>query len=335
MRIAIIGAGFCGLATAWFLAQHKIFDITLIDAKHIGQGTSGIAAGLLHGYAGAHSKRNWRATEGLAATHQLLQVAQETLNAPVATRSGILRTAITPLQIADFTACAQANHSDVQAKTAAENVALMPNIVPAPGIFISSGCVVDCQLYLQGLWQACMLRGVQFEQRHVTKLAELDSYDHIIVAAGAATNQLPELKDLRLKAIKGQILELAWPNAMPPLPCPLNSQAYLIMHHHGLSCTAGATFEREFNTLEPNLDVAVNEIMPKLQACIHGFEHYEILACRAGVRAATPDHKPLLLKHGANCWVLTGMGSKGLLYHALFAKELVEQVVSSYKGQRT
>ncbi|HRD55095.1 MAG TPA: FAD-dependent oxidoreductase, partial [Parachlamydiaceae bacterium] len=50
MKIAIIGAGFAGLATAWHLLQHqdKIpLEVTIFDSSGFGGGASGIAAGLL------------------------------------------------------------------------------------------------------------------------------------------------------------------------------------------------------------------------------------------------------------------------------------------------
>lgn len=51
MNIAIIGAGFSGLALAYFLLQSSA-HVTLFDAVGIGGGASGIATGLLHPYPG-------------------------------------------------------------------------------------------------------------------------------------------------------------------------------------------------------------------------------------------------------------------------------------------
>lgn len=51
-----------------------------------------------------------------------------------------------------------------------------------------------------------------------------------------------------------------------------------------------------------------------------------IANCYAGVRAVTPQHRPLIQRLSSSQWILIGMGSKGLLYHALFAKELVANI---------
>jgi glycine/D-amino acid oxidase-like deaminating enzyme len=46
---------------------------------------------------------------------------------------------------------------------------------------------------------------------------------------------------------------------------------------------------------------------------------------KAGTRVYSKDESrlPQALFLGGNCYALTGLGSKGLLYHALYAKELV------------
>ena len=66
MKVAVIGAGFCGLAVVWNLLNQLFqpnLEVTLFDKTAIGSGASGVAAGLLHPYAGAHAKLNWRGKE--------------------------------------------------------------------------------------------------------------------------------------------------------------------------------------------------------------------------------------------------------------------------------
>ena len=62
--IAIIGAGLAGLAVAYhILNKNQNCTVTLFDQKGIAAGASGIAAGLLHPFVGARSKRNFEADE--------------------------------------------------------------------------------------------------------------------------------------------------------------------------------------------------------------------------------------------------------------------------------
>ena len=194
---------------------------------------------------------------------------------------------------------------------------------PAPGIFLDQGMVVDCSKYLEGLWKAVAERGVEWVETKISSLKELEAFDLVIVAAGAASQTLPELAALPLRAMKGQLLECAWPDATPLLPHPVYSQCYLLMSGSQKRCIAGATFERDYVHAGPDLEIACAEILPKIQAFFPSLKREHILKCRAGLRSTTPNHLPLIKQISKNCWVLAGMGSKGLLYHALYAKELV------------
>lgn len=325
MRIAILGAGFCGTAAAWHLSRRSDTQIVVFDPKGIGGGASGIAAGLLHPYVGANAKLNWRGHEGMSATLQLIDAAEQALHAPVASHTGMLRLAVTAQQEVAYRACAD-KWDDVIWLNAEECQREVAGLRPYPGIFVRSAVTVDCQRYLQGLWHSCFAQGVQLQQSAVMSLEELQHFDRIIVAMGSATTSLPELAHLPITLTKGQVLEIAWPQELPKLPYPLNSQAYLLMHPSRSACIAGATFEKKFDSTVPDWARAKQEIIPKLITYFPSLEQAEILDCRAGIRAGTPNRLPLVTKVTEKCWVFTGMGSKGLLYHALLAKELADSV---------
>lgn len=97
-------------------------------------------------------------------------------------------------------------------------------------------------------------------------------------------------------------------------------------------CYAGSTFEKSFTSDLPDLNTAVAEIQPKVSALYPALKPEMIVDCRAGVRATTSNHLPLLYKINAKTWAITGMGSKGLLYHALFAEELATKIADSLKA---
>jgi glycine/D-amino acid oxidase-like deaminating enzyme len=325
VNIAIIGAGFAGLATAWHLLTNSSIKITIFDAKGIGGGASGIAAGLLHPYAGVHSKLNQLGRVGMEAALDLIKVASQALQQPVISNQGILRLALTQEQKIDFAECAQKN-ADVQWLNSHECQTLFPALTKEPGIWIKEGCAINSALYLQGLWQACQNKGAGLEKITVSSLQQLDNFDVIIVAAGAHALVFPELASYSFSTIKGQILELKWPQELPPLPFVLNSHAYLVMQSP-TRCLVGATFERKYQTEAPDLQTAQEEIMPKAIALIPGLQSAKIMGCQAGVRLVTPSRSPLVERIGKKHWVITGLGSKGLLYHAYYAKQLADQVL--------
>lgn len=326
MKFAIIGAGFSGLATAWHLMQHSQHSVDIYDITPIGRGTSGMAAGLLHTYAGLHAKINWKGLEGFAATRELLAIASREINEPVAQQLGLLRVALTEENQLDYTQCAQ-KYPDVHWWTESECQRRVPGLVKKPGIFIESCLTVHAEHYLKGLWFACRRKGAQFLCKNIPSLKELSSYDIAILATGADIRLFPKIESLPLTPLKGQILVLEWPPELPPLSIPLNSQAYILMEPGNKTCLVGATFERDFETPEPQLNIAVQELIPKAAAMLPALKTAKILACKSGLRASTKHHLPLIEKINERCWALTGMGSKGLLYHALFAKQLVQQIL--------
>lgn len=329
MKIAILGAGFSGLATAWHLMQRFPCEITIFDPSGIGGGASGLAAGLMHPYSGAHAKLNWMGLEGMQATKELLAVAAQTLGCPVAEELGVLRVALTQAQEKDFALCAS-KYKDAEWISMEACQKLIPGITGSSGIKINSGMSVNSSLYLQGLWAACEKRGAILIKERISKLQEVQHYDVIVVAMGAASRLFPELAHLEITPVKGQVLNFTWPAEVPHLPLPLNSHAYLVMDSAKQTCLAGATFERGFSSAEPDIDVAAADILPKVNALMPGVvNRSSLINCRAGLRASTPDHRPISLRINEKCWVLSGMGSKGLLYHSLFANKISIEIYQS------
>lgn len=324
MRIAIIGAGFCGLATACYLSKTAGHEIDLFDQKGVGSGASGASAGLLHCFAGAHSKLNWRAHEAIEAAKELIDIAEKALNEPVSKVQGMLRPAITEMQKEDFYKCAQNHPDEVLWMTPEECLKKFPQLLPHPGIFIKNTVALQSEKYLRGLFIAAQRNGVRWVVNKISSLAELDQYDKIIIATGADTSSIKELAQIPLTLFKGQALKLQWPDNIPLLPFPINSQAYLLMNPDGKSCTAGATYERVFENGLPNREVAIKEILPKINAFLPIFKESDVLDCKSGIRATTPSKRPMAEKINEKTWIITGMGAKGLLYHSLLAKEIAE-----------
>lgn len=323
MRIAIVGSGLCGLATAWFIlnkqSHGRSITLTIYDSKKISEGTSGMAAGLMHPFAGAPAKLNQHGWEAYEETCKLIEISSKMVKKPVAVFSGIQRIAITEKQKKEYRASSNCNKEVLWCES---NIV---GVMSFPGLFIPSCVTVDCPQYLRGLWLACEEKGAIFEQTEIQSLEQLKEVDLIILATGALVNQLLDQK-LPITQVKGQILEMRWPSHLDPLPYAVNSIAYAIMENKE-KCIVGATYERGFETLEPNMAFASGDILPKIRQFIPDLDDSLITGCRAGVRASGPNHMPLIKKINAKCWAITGMGSKGLLYHALFAHRLVNQLM--------
>lgn len=325
-RIAIIGAGYSGLATALYLLQlNRPLEITLFDPHGIGGEASKISAGILQKYAGLHAKLNRYGEEAEIEALKLIDIASKALGRSVILSKGILRLALTEGQKEDYSRCAN-QFSDVRWLEPIECQALDKHLPHAPGIFINSGISIETQGYLEGLFQACKLGGVKHRAEKIQNLADLNHFDVVVSATGALSGQIPELKELKIHPVKGQLIELKWPAHLPPLAFSIVSQAYICMNKENTRCIIGATYEHNFENGNPDPERAINELLPRAVALYPPLKGAEVLDVKAGLRASTPTHLPIIGHISSNLWIISGLGSRGMLYHALYAKKLVKEI---------
>jgi glycine/D-amino acid oxidase-like deaminating enzyme len=291
MKIVIIGAGFAGLASAYYLSEN--FHVTLLDMKGIGGGASGISSGLLHPYPGEKGRRSWHADEALAATRELLSVAETQLGKPVANYEGILKMG--------------------ECLDPGEDVEKLSDDT----FLIKSGLTVFPELYLEGLWQACQNRGVQLILQKIDSLAELADFDQIIIAAGAGIRSFPECRHLKINFVKGQLLTCVLD---APLERSISAKRYRAVTPSTQICHLGATYERDFTDENPSEETAIALLQPATK----------VLDCRAGIRVTNPAHYfPILEQIDPKTWVITALGSRGLLYHAYLGKKITQTVLEN------
>ncbi len=232
MKIAVIGAGFAGLAAAYYLSE--CFNVTLF---HQGSGASKASSGLLHPYPGEQGRRSWYADESMDATLSLLKVAEKSLGRPVASYTGILK--------------------------------LGQCLSPGPDVerigdeqfLIKSGITVFPEIYLEGLWQASHKRGVISQERQIGSLQEVDQFDRIVLAAGAGIRNFPECSDLKVNFVKGQVLTCLLDE---PMERSISAKRYRALTSSSDRCHLGATYEREFTTELPCLQTATFLLQPDL-----------------------------------------------------------------------
>lgn len=329
LNIAIVGTGFTGLAAAWHLLKYPNVSVTLLDQKEVGKGTSGIAAGLLHYYAGLHAKLNRFGREGYHETCELIKIAEKTLGRPVSESSGILRLALSEEQDRDYALAASQFQHEIHSFSSEKCRELVPYLNSSSGIFIPSALTVYTQDYLMGLWEACRLKGALFQSQKITHLDELSDYDSIILATGGESHQFVDFKECRLIPNKGHLIELEWPSHLPILPFPINSHIYLVMSETKKTCLVGSTYERNFTDLKVDVQKAKSEILPKAYELFPALQETPIVNIFVGLRLSSKNHLPFIKKLNHKTWLLTAMGSKGLLYHSYFSKQLVDNMMQT------
>lgn len=320
-KYAVIGSGFSGLATCWYLLNsNQPLEVTLFSK---GNEASRISAGILHKYMGLYAKLNPLAIEAEKETRHLISIASQYTDQPLVLNEGIVRLAHTDKQKAAYSQCAE-SHSDVTWLDDCKSCD--PNMASGSGIFIQSGVTIDTNNYLDALKRACIEKGLIVKFQDITD--ELTEFDHIIGAMGSYTKELTPFTNLPLHPLKGQLLEIEWPEELPPLPYTLISQVYLAMSSAQKKAIIGATYEHHFNDANPEAEIAIQALLPKALELYPKLAGCKITDVRAGIRATTPTRMPIAKVINERHSVLAGMGSSGLLYHAHFAKHLVNTLLN-------
>lgn len=310
MQIAIVGAGLAGLSLCSSLLSLGL-EVTLFDPKGVGGGASGVATGLLHPFPGKRASRSWRASEGMQATGHLLNEAEKSLGRPVALRSGIFRPAISDQQKKDFQALLDpdAHFQKMEA----------PGMVPSEGLWIPSGISVYSRLYLEGLYLSCQKRGAQLVKR-AWEEKDLASFRFVVFASGWELIDHPLCQKLPLRIALGQTVVA---RLEEPIPFSIASLGHVSVTEDPFICQIGSTYEHRRNP-DPK------QITALLEKVAHFFPkapQLPRLETRCGIRIAPKDgHIPIAEQLDEQIWVFTGLGSRGMLYHALIGQELAERI---------
>jgi len=309
MKAAIVGAGLAGLAVAYHLGRQGGWESTLFDPKGIGGGASGVSTGLLHPFPGKRALRSWGAEEGMRETSQLIHVSERALGRPVAEKTGIFRPAVTEQQKADFSSRADEDPEAIWQEH--------PQF--GPGLWIPQGVTLYSRLYLEGLWKAC--QGATLVKESVGALADLQHYDAIVLTAGFET--LHFAPHLPLQITKGQTLLCRWPER---LPFSLVSQGHITPTEDPTICQVGSTYEHTYASLDPD-PKATEELLAKVESFYPPAGQFEVLEIRSGARISRPKgYRPIAEKTAPKTWLFTGLGSRGMLYHAWMGKKIAQEI---------
>lgn len=309
MKIAVVGGGLAGVASAYFLSKES--EVHLFDPKGIGEGTSGISAGLVHPYPGRLALLSWMGKEALKASMELFEAAEVELT------QGLLRLATTRQQQEDFALRAKEDPS-VAWWSEAQVADVFPLAKPGCGLWIADAVALDTKCYLKKLWKRCEEQGAIWVDERVLDLKRLDEYDEVILACGHEILNFQGCGRLPLKLTKGHTVVC---KAKEPLPFSLASHGHITPV--GGFLYLGSTYEQTFGSWEPEKYRAA-EIRAKISAFYPPAKEFEEVELRAGVRISPHQgYRPLLMQLDPKTWIFTGLGSRGLLYHAYLAKTLL------------
>ncbi len=288
-RIAIVGAGLSGLALSIALIPH--FSVTLFEKEHVGAGASKILSGLLHPYPGKFGRLSLKAVEAMEAALQLLSLIEKFTQRDLASYGGIIKQG----------ECL-GRREDVKQ--------LAPHLY-----WIQSGVTVYMQPYLQGLYQYAEHLGVVYKNQEIEEIKELQEFDTVVLTCGAGIRQFAYLHTLPLSFLRGQVLicSLSSPLFLSVIK-PEHSQ--LVMQDAAF-CQIGSTYERNREGDIPCQEEAIALLKPHLP--VHRVYAAERVLCKGG-------YFPVVAKLSPSLYSITGLGSRGLLYHAYTAQILKERI---------
>lgn len=304
-KMAVVGAGLAGLALCMELLDRG-YEVDLYDAQGIGAGASGVASGLVHPYPGEGVKRSAHAEAALAETKRLLEIAQAHSVEKVYDSSFLIRYATQEQSLV------LRKHAQVYGDVVEQEEGKF---------WLTSGFSVFCMPYLWGLFAACQKKGLRYYVANIASLEQLSGYAGSVLAIGGGVFFSSLCSHSSLRAVKGQAFVCDPPPTLPSHS--LLGKGHIVPLPSGL-VHLGSTYERGVIDPSPQYEVAQQDLFSKAQALYPSWDSIVVKQVRAGVRVArVGSYLPACIEIAPTIWQLTGLGSRGLLYHAWAAKQLV------------
>lgn len=299
-QIHIVGAGLAGLAIAEELAMHGC-SVTIFEKNRIGAGASGIAAGLVHPYLGQSGKRSLYAREALELLKSKLKSLENPPSNPFYQEIEIQKFFATSEEKQDFLAKWQENQDckDFDEKS-----------------ILLQGLYIDTMQYLILMAESLKKKGVKIVQEEIT-LENVQDHPTVF-CIGADLSKMSSIC-FPSKLRKGQVIIA---KKDPRIERSFTTTGYLAVDPFSDRMVLGSTYEREYQNELPDEKIALEWIYPRLASHLPPREELKLTECLSGMRISpSVGYLPKFEKKQENVWVFGGFGSRGLLYHALFAKK--------------
>ncbi|KAH9534485.1 hypothetical protein CY35_17G008100 [Sphagnum magellanicum] len=255
------------------------------------------------------------------------------------------------------------NEAGVLCLEEGEARALVPGLVlpdNSVALFMPHGLNLHPRRYLEALWMACQTfarkassvgsPGTQavLLKQHISTLSELSGYDAVVVCMGANVVMLPELAGkLTLSMCRGVVAQLHLPPSFleyrEEVPNLLSSTWLALQGQRKM--VLGAT--KQWGCGNTSTQVLADEeravweqLIPNAEMFYPSIKQWEVTGLQAGVRAMPPRTSLGALplagcintlvqpKLDTDCWLIGGLGSRGLIYHAWLGELVAAAIVS-------
>jgi glycine/D-amino acid oxidase-like deaminating enzyme len=346
----ILGAGLAGLSLAKSISERTHASILIIDPNGIAGGASGSPIGLVNPATGRYANQTWKAAESVKAIEKNLNDVARTTNKLFYKKSGVIRPALEE-KIADrmqenlensiwpknWCKWLDRNQLNERFQGIGENHG---------GVWVEEGFTVSIPDYLTNLGKFLKQRGIEiiehenYELTHnnespwsitVSGIKKDILIDNLVITAGIKTLDFKLFEELPLIPVKGQVVVFSC-EASFPYQAAVSALGYFASID-GQTFVAGSTYEHKFRHEMPDLygleyiSKRLFKVMPFLDGKIKLENQW------SGVRSSTPDRMPIVGNHPnkKNCFVFTGLGSKGLLYSGFLSNVIADHLTQNSK----
>lgn len=205
---------------------------------------------------------------------------------------------------------------------------------PLGALLVRQGGTLDARAYTDALLEATRQNGADLclgtrvlswgedgRERFVSTERGRFRARIVIFALGYGFQHFRKLRQLNLTTNKGQLVLSPRPSALKT-EVPLTGSGYVVPA--GRTVLVGTTYERGFADLQPSLAQS-RAILNEAALMVPALNRALVLDQFAGARVTVPGTRlpmigPVSDSHGL--WVLTGMGSKGIMFSALIGREI-------------
>lgn len=335
----VLGAGIAGLCLADRLSDKKK-SVAVVDPNYVGSGASGAPTALLNPATGRYVNLSWRAEDCIRSAYQTFEKVQKHAKQPLVRMNGVIRPASTAM-------IAQRMRENFEKITWPDGWCEWieedqfqneyPGVKCIEGaIKVNVGATVSLALFLKKYTELLKARGVQFYEGYSYQISTHKVLleggtefraQHFITAAGHHSANIHPWKFLPLHPVKGQLAIMKHEGGFP-YKSSVSSLGYYTPFRQD-AFVVGSTYEHNFDHTEAD-EKGLNYLLGRLEKVMPVLKKESIPVDQwAGIRASTPGRMPIVGIHPGypHHSVLTGLGSKGLLYSSFLAECLVDHLI--------